>query len=89
MGIKAHIIRTLPKRFWIAFGVGYGYGGRSYVNGQSREALISTIRLKLTLAIPIAKQHSLKLVGMSGIRFKQGPDFDAVSLAYQFGWNKK
>lgn len=31
--LKAHVIRSLPKRFWVALGVGYGYGGRSYVFG--------------------------------------------------------
>lgn len=87
--IKADVIRSLPKKIWIALAAGYGYGGRSYVNDVSREVLISTIRLGLTLAIPIAAQHSLKLVGVSGIRFKQGPDFDAISLSYQFRWNKK
>jgi hypothetical protein len=87
--IKAHVIRSLPKKFWIAFGIGYGYGGRSYINDQARDVLISTMRLGLTLAIPIAAQHSLKLVGVTGIKFKQGPDFDAISLSYQFRWNKK
>ncbi len=85
--LKLHTI--ISKRFWIALAAGYGYGGRSYVNDISRDALISTIRLGLTLAIPIAAQHSLKLVGVSGIRFKQGPDFDAISLSYQFRWNRK
>jgi len=87
--INADVIRSLPKRFWIALAAGYGYGGRSYVNDISRDALISTLRLGLILAIPIAAQHSLKLVGVTGIKFKQGPDFDAVSLSYQFRWNRK
>jgi hypothetical protein len=86
---KLHIIRSLPKSFWISFGVGYGYGGKSYINGEPREAVISTMRLGLIVAIPIKSNHSLKLSGLSGIRFKQGSDFDAVSLSYQFRWNRK
>jgi len=43
----------------------------------------------LTLAIPIAAQYSFKLVGVTGIKFKQGSDFDAISLSYQYRWNKK
>ena len=87
--INASVIRSLPKRFWIALAAGYGYGGRSYVNDISKDALISTLRLGLVLAIPIAAQHSFKLVGVTGIKFKQGSDFDAVSLTYQFRWNRK
>ena len=87
--VKLHIIRSLPKRFWISFGAGYGYGGKSYVNGEPREAVISTMRLGLIVAMPIKANHSLKLSGLSGIRFKKGPDFDAISLSYQFMWNRK
>lgn len=87
--IKVHIIRSLPKRFWISFGAGYGYGGRTYVNGEAKEAVISTLRLGLIVAMPIKSNHSLKLSGLSGIRFKEGPDFDAISLSYQFMWNRK
>ena len=88
--INASVIRSLPKRFWIALAAGYGYGGGSYVNDISKDALISTLRLGLVLAIPIAAQHSFKLVGVTGIKFKQGSDFDAISISYQYRWiNKK
>lgn len=89
LGFKGHIIKSLPKKFWIELGAAYGYGGRTLINDTARDALISTLRLGLTLAIPLAPQHSLKLVGLSGIRFKQGPDFDAVTISYQYMWNRK
>ena len=87
--IKVHLIRSFPKRFWVSLGAGYGYGGRTYINGEAKETVISTLRLGLIVALPINSNHSLKLAGLSGIRFKQGPDFDAVSLTYQFMWNRK
>lgn len=87
--IKVHLIRSLPKSFWMSLSAGYGYGGQTYINGEAREAVISTLRLGLIVALPINSNHSLKLSGLSGIRFKQGPDFDAVSLSYQFMWNRK
>ena len=87
--IKGHIIRSFPKRIWLSFGAGYGYGGKTYLNKEPREAVISALRIGLILAVPIAGQHSLKLSGISGIRFKQGPDFDAISLTYQYRWVRK
>jgi len=73
----------------VSLGAGYGYGGRTYINGEAKETVISTLRLGLIVALPINSNHSLKLAGLSGIRFKQGPDFDAISLSYQYRWNKK
>ena len=86
---KVHIIRDLPKKMWVALNVGYGIGGQTELNGIPRDTEISTARLGLIYALPIAEKHTLKFAYNSGIRFKKGPDFDAISLAYQYRWNNK
>ena len=86
---KVHVIRELPKNMWLALNLGYGIGANTELNGITRDTEISSARLGIIYALPIAKKHTLKFVYNSGIRFKKGPDFDAISLGYQYRWNNK
>ena len=86
---KVHVIRELPKNMWLALNLGYGIGANTELNGITRDTEISSARLGLIYALPIAQKHTLKFAYNSGIRFKRGPDFDAISLAYQYIWNNK
>ncbi|NOQ92977.1 MAG: hypothetical protein GQ552_09725 [Flavobacteriaceae bacterium] len=86
--VKVHFIRELPKKMWVALNVGYGIGGKTELNGVPRDTEISTSRLGLIYALPVAKKHTVKFAYISGFRFKRGPDFDAVSISYQYRWNK-
>lgn len=85
--IKLHVIKSFSKGIWAALGTGYAFGGRSYVNDEMRDAMISVMRVGAVIAIPIHRQHSLKLTALTSIRFKEGADFDSIGLAYQFTWN--
>ena len=86
--IKVHAIRSFPRNWWIALDAGYGFGGKTFVNGEERDSRISTIRLGLTLAIPVGMHHTFRLTGITGIRLERGSDFDAVALTYQYWWIK-
>ena len=86
---KVHVIRELPKNMWLALNLGYGIGANTELNGITRDTEISSARLGLIYALPIAQKHTLKFAYNSGIRFKKGPDFDAISLGYQYRWNNK
>jgi hypothetical protein len=83
---KIHVVRLLPKGFWVAVDGGYGIGGRTFIDGERRETRISSFRFGATVAVPVAPQHTLKLVLASGARIERGPDFDAVAVTYQFRW---
>jgi len=83
---KVHVIRSLPKGVWIAANGGYGIGGKSFVNDEAIESRISAFRFGLTVAVPVAKQHSIKLVLNSGRRLEMGPDYDGVAISYQYRW---
>jgi Putative MetA-pathway of phenol degradation len=87
--LKMHVIRDLPKKMWMSFNVGYGIGGKTEFNGKPRNTNISTARLGLVYALPLAQKHSLKISYATGIRFKRGPDFDVFSISYQYRWVKK
>ncbi len=86
--LKMNVIKTFNKGIWVAMGAGYAFGGKSYVNDVEREAKISVMRVGIIASFPIHPHHSLKLTAVTARRFEQGADFDALSLAYQFMWNK-
>jgi hypothetical protein len=86
--IRAHVVRLFNKGMWLAFDCGYGYGGRSFINDVKRNAIISAMRLGLNFSFPINQNHSLRITGVTGIRFKQGPDFDGAGITYQYRWKR-
>lgn len=86
---KIHGIRKLKKGDWLAFNVGYGVGARGYVNDERRDNQISTIRISAVYAIPLGKNHILRIDAISGIRLEKGPDFNSLAIIYQYRWIKK
>ena len=72
---------------WLAMSIGYAFGAQGYINDELIDNRVSTIRLGLTYAVPVGKQHTLRLIGFSGIRLEKGADFDSVNLMYQYRWN--
>jgi len=85
--LKVYAIKTFNKGIWASLGTGYAYGGRSFINGEERNANISVIRFGAIVVVPIHPQHSLKLALLTARRFEEGADFDSVALTYQFNWN--
>ena len=88
LGIKAHAIKTFSNGMWITADSGYGYGGKVRVDDVKKEVTISSFIFGASVAIPIARAHTLRLIGKSSFRILQGPDFNGVLLTYQYFWNK-
>ncbi len=86
---KIHLVRSFSKGIWASADLGYGYGGRSVVEGVDRDTRISTFRFGLTLSVPLAPQHSIKIYVVSGKRVERGADFDGVGIGYLFHWGSK
>lgn len=87
--LKFHGIRKFNNSSWLALDGGYGIGGRSRLNDELRDNRISTIRIGATYAIPIGLHHTFRINGITAIRLEKGADFDALSISYQYRWNKK
>jgi hypothetical protein len=83
---KLHVIRAFTRGWWLALDGGYGYGGRTILDGDEKETRISTARFGLTFAAPLARQHTVRLTLASGARVERGADFDAISVSYQYRW---
>lgn len=84
--IKLHVIKSFPGRWWVAVDAGYALGGRTYINAEETDTRISTFRFGITLAVPLAQHHTLRLTGVTGVRLEQGSDYDGVGVAYQYRW---
>ena len=83
---KLHLIRKLPKGFWVTLDGGIGAGGRTIIDGEPSDNYQSCFRVGFTVAAPLARQHTLKLSAYTTERIDAGPDYNFVSLFYQFNW---
>lgn len=85
---KIHSIRKLNKGKWFAMNAGYGIGAIGYINGEATDSRISTIRITAVYAMPLGKNHTLRIDAKAGIRFEKGADFSSIGLIYQYRWIK-
>jgi hypothetical protein len=83
---KVHVVRSFGKGIWASADLGYGIGGRTKIEGVLRDTRISTFRFGLTLSVPVARQHAIKLYVVSGARVERGPDFDGIGVGYMYFW---
>jgi len=84
--LQGHVTYVFRAGFWGAVDVGYGRGGRSSVNDEEKDTLISNWRLGVTVAIPISSHDSIKFGFVSGLRAGKGADFSSILGAYQYRW---
>ena len=83
---KFHAVRSIRPGFWWAFAAGYGYGGRTTVDGVRRDTIQRNWRLAFVRAYPIRANQGLVFSLGSGGNLGAGTDFDTVSVGYQYSW---
>lgn len=84
--VQAHGIYAIRGAdLWAAGSVGYGWGGRSTINGVPKSQ-IENVRISGILRIPLARGHGLKLVYINGLKTALGSDFDTFQVSYQYAW---
>jgi hypothetical protein len=84
--LQGHVTYQFSRGFWAGADAGYGRGGRTSVNDEEKDTLISNWRLGITLAIPISSHDSIKFGFVSGFTGGKGGDFSTVLGAYQYRW---
>ena len=82
----AHVARLFGKGIWASADIGYIFGGRTSKDGVESTENQESARLGLTLALPLATRHSVKLGYFVGIYTHLGADFDNLAIAYQYRW---
>ena len=83
--VQGHAIYHTRFGLWGAVDVTYYGGGRTTVDGE-QGAEPQNLRVGATLAIPITRQHSVKLYASTGAFARVGGDFTTAGIAWQFRW---
>jgi hypothetical protein len=84
--VQAHVSYNFSNGIWLALDANFFTGGRSTVGGVENADLQRSSRVGMTLSLPLAGPHSLKLAAESGAYTSIGADFDRLSVAYQYRW---
>ena len=83
---QGHIIYSFPRNIWAAVSATYNTGGRTTIDGVTRNDLQQNWRTGFTVALPINRNHSLKIFGNSGVSTRTGTDYDSLGIAWQYRW---
>lgn len=83
-GVQGHIIYSFPYGIWGSLdGTFYG-GGTTTLDGRLNRDLQANTRVGGTVALPISRNHSLKIYGSTGVSARTGSNFDQVGIAWQY-----
>jgi hypothetical protein len=86
--VQGHVVYTFRPGLWLGFDLGYLDGGTTTVNGHRLNTLQSNTRAGLTLQVPFAKRHGIRVAFSRGVRTRIGADFTTLVLGYQVMWGK-
>ena len=84
--LQVHVIYTFKPRMWLAFDANFYNGGRTSINGVPKADLQQNSRAGFTFALPVNKQHSLKISFSRGAVTSIGADFNSIGVAWQYIW---
>jgi len=84
---QLHVTYSFPRNIWAAISATYFTGGRTTIAGITSDDLQQNWRLGFTLALPVDRQHSVKLFGSSGVSTRTGSNYDALGIAWQYRWS--
>lgn len=83
---QLHLSYTVRPGLWIATSATWYGGGETTVDGIHKSDRQDNTRIGLTLSLPVAKGHSLKLGWSDGVTTRIGSDFSTVAMAWQYAW---
>ena len=84
--IQGHVAYTFKPGLWVAFDTVFFGGGRTTVNGVTRNDLQKNVRYGATFSLPVRRMHSIKFLFSDGLYTRVGSNFRGLGVAYQFGW---
>ncbi len=83
---QTHVVYTFQPGMWASFDFTYYAGGTTTVDGTRKDDRSDNSRAGLTLAIPIAKRHALKLSWSRGVSVRIGQDFTVLGASWSYAW---
>jgi len=86
LAVQGHVVYSFRPGLWLGFDVGYLDGGTTTIDGRQLNTLQSNSRAGLTLQVPFAKRHGIRVAFSRGVRTRIGADFTTLVLGYQVMW---
>jgi hypothetical protein len=84
--VQGHVVHSFHGNIWASVGATYYAGGRTTIDGVTRNDLQQNWRTGFTVAFPLNRHHSIKLFGNSGVSTRTGTDYDSLGIAWQYRW---
>jgi len=86
--LQSHVIYTVSQRTWASLSYGFAYGGRSTVNGQSKDDASRSALMAVSMGYNINRSQGLKFTYLrTRTHTSQGNDSDTLSLGWSFRWS--
>ena len=83
---QAHVIYHFERGVWGALDGTYDYGGRTTVGGVRGDDVQGNSRFGATLALPVDRNHSIKLYASTGVSTRTGSDYKLGGIVWQYRW---
>ncbi len=84
--VKGGLIYGFRNGIWVALNGTYFTGGRTTVEGIEDNDLQKNSLGGITVALPVNRNHSVKLYASTGISTRIGTDSDTIGIAWQYRW---
>jgi hypothetical protein len=85
--IQSHLIYTFRPGLWTSASAGYGYGGKSKVNGVENNDLRENLAWALSFGFPITRQLGAKVIYLSTRSQESiGQDTNSIGAAFSIFW---
>jgi hypothetical protein len=83
---QGHLIYSFGRGIWAALHGTYDYGGRQTIDGVDDDSELGNSRVGATFALPVTRQHSVKVYASTGTATRTGTDYDLVGVGWQYRW---
>ncbi len=83
---QIHVLYKFRRAMWLGIGTTYYWGGEYFNDDIGTDIKLENTRIGATFALPINKDHSIKLYGNTGINTRYGTDFDGIGVVWQYNW---
>jgi len=84
--VQVNFAYSFRPRLWLAAGVRQTGGGRTILNGVARDDPTQNTRVGLVLGLPVARRHTVRLIGSTGLRSTLGNEYHTVALQWFVAW---
>jgi len=84
---ETHLSYDVRSRLWISLDANFWWGGETSVEGVTNPLTYQrSSRVGVTASIPLTAHQSIKVSYSDGAYIRYGGNYQAISLAWQYGW---